>query len=81
MISSSLITDSSCQILSVSGTPLPNTNAVDEETEYKTLLKFLGIEQRKAGGVFQRYLEDKDDEVSIMIVVKLPCVFSPVAVS
>jgi len=52
--------------MSVSGTPLPTTTPADEETEYRVLLKFLSIEQRKAGGVFQRYLEDKDDEVSIL---------------
>ena len=62
--------------MSVSGTPLPTTTPADEETEYRVLLKFLNIEQRKAGGVFQRYLEDKDDEVSI-----LQCVIDFIMVS
>lgn len=63
LFSSSLVADSSCQILSISGTPLPIASNVEEESEYKALLKFLSIEQRKAGGVFQRYLEDKKDQV------------------
>lgn len=63
LFSNSLVADSSCQILSLSGTPLPTTANTEEESEYKALLKFLSIEQRKAGGVFQRYLEDKKDQV------------------
>ena len=64
LFSSSLVAESSCQILSVSGTPLPIASNMEEESEYKALLKFLSIEQRKAGGVFQRYLEDKKDQVN-----------------
>ena len=63
LFSTSLVAESSCQILSVSGTPLPVASNVEEESQYKPLLKFLSVEQRKAGGVFQRYLEDKKDEV------------------
>lgn len=63
LFSSSLVAESSCQILSVSGTPHPTASIVEEESEYKPLLKLLSIEQRKAGGVFQRYLEDKKDQV------------------
>ena len=63
LFSTSLVAESSCQILSVSGTPLPIGSSVEDESEYKPLLKFLSVEQRKAGGVFQRYLEDKKDQV------------------
>lgn len=66
LFSSSLVAESSCQILSVSGTPLPIASNVEEESEYKALLKFLNIEQRKAGGVFQRYLEDKKNQVNTL---------------
>ena len=68
----------SCKIVSLSGTPLPSTTTVDEESEYKALLKFLSIEQRKAGGVFQRYLEDKKDQVNYTYIYSVLCIYSTI---
>lgn len=82
-----------CKILSVSGTPIHSSTAIatsdckdsdDPSSDvYKPLIACLNTEQRKAGGYFKMYLENKKEKVRHCIsdhtslylehVVKLRC--------
>lgn len=64
--------ESRCQILSVRGTPVPpplptvQSQTTDDRSLYQSLIGCLNIENRKAGGYFQCYLDEMEDKVGIM---------------
>ncbi len=70
--------EAQCTILSVSGTPLhtatpthPHTLTTEEQHAsldlYSPLISCLNTEHRKAGGYFQKHLENNQEKVSTSI--------------
>lgn len=65
--------ESRCQILSVTGTPIPPsllpaysfTSHTSQRSLYQSLIKCLNVENRKAGGYLQCFLDEMEDKVNI----------------
>lgn len=57
--------ESRCNVLSISGTPLPNATEGDGTycDQYTALLQCLATEHKKAGDYFQGYLENLEEKV------------------